>query len=110
MWTRSWRASPATPTSANTFCKGAQRSEAAGPVGRLLAEMGNASAIALWRPSTAMIDGYDVRLKPGAPVSNRTSYLIAPGGRILAVHSKMDWKSHVSAMLAAAKAWRQRQG
>ena len=68
------------------------------------------SAFPVATATSAMIDGYDVRLKPGAPVSNRTSYLIAPDGRILAVHSEMDWKGHVPAMLAAAKAWRQQQG
>ena len=68
------------------------------------------SAFPVASATSAMIDGYDVRLKPGAAVSNRTSYLIAPDGRILAVHSEMDWKGHVPAMLAAAKQWRQSQG
>ena len=68
------------------------------------------SAFPVATATPAMIDGYDVRLKPGAPMSNRTSYLIAPDGRILAVHSAMDWKGHVPAMLDAAKAWRWQQG
>jgi len=68
------------------------------------------SAFPVATATDAMIDGYDVRLKPGAAVSNRTSYLIAPDGRILAVHSEMDWKGHVPAMLAAARQWRQQQG
>lgn len=56
-----------------------------------------------------MIDAYDVRMRPGAAMSNRTSFLIAPNGRILAVHSDNEWQGHVPAMLAAAREWRGRQ-
>jgi peroxiredoxin Q/BCP len=68
------------------------------------------SAFPVATATPAMIDGYDVRLKPGAALSNRTSYLIAPDGRILAVHSAGDWKGHVPAMLAAVRAWREKKG
>ena len=37
------------------------------------------------------------------PMTNRTSYLIDRDGRIVAVHSEMDWSKHVSEMLAAAR-------
>lgn len=63
------------------------------------------SAFPVASASGAVIDAYHVRLREGQPVSNRTSYLIAPDGRILAVHSAMDWRGHVPAMLEAARAW-----
>ena len=54
-----------------------------------------------------MINGYDVAM----PVVNRvktmtdrTSYVIAPDGRVAFVHSDMDWSEHVQKTLAAVKA------
>lgn len=38
--------------------------------------------------------------------SNRTSYLVAPDGTVLAVHSASDASKHVSSMLAALKSWK----
>jgi peroxiredoxin len=67
------------------------------------------SAFPVAAASDAMIDSYRVRLRAGSPMSNRTSFLIAPNGRILAVHSAGDWQGHVPAMLAAARDWRGRQ-
>jgi len=44
---------------------------------------------------------------PVVGLSNRTSYVIARDGRIVMVHSEMDWKDHVSKSLAAVKALKQ---
>ena len=51
----------------------------------------------------ATIDAYDVSLV-GTSISNRTSYVIAPSGRIVMVHSDLDWKDHVAKTLAAVQA------
>ena len=39
-------------------------------------------------------------------MSNRTSYVIAPDGKIVFVHSDLDWKDHVAKTLAAVRALR----
>jgi len=59
----------------------------------------------------AVVKAYDVALgRPGAPVglTNRTSYVIAPNGRIAFVHSDLDYRDHVSQTLAAVKALKKR--
>lgn len=59
----------------------------------------------------AMIKGYDVPLKMiGIPSgrTDRTSYVIAPDGKIVFVHSDMGVAGHVKGALAAVKAWRAR--
>lgn len=53
--------------------------------------------------SPALIKAYDVKL-PLTGLSNRTSYVIASDGRIVMVHSELDWKEHVARTLAAVKA------
>jgi len=57
-----------------------------------------------------IIAGYDVRLKKpdgtDTNITNRTSYVIAPDGKILFVHSEMNAAGHVSSTLAAVRAWR----
>ena len=58
--------------------------------------------------SPAMIKAYDVKL-PVVRMTNRTSYVIAPDGRITFVHSDLSWKEHVQKTLAAVRAL-QRQG
>ena len=50
-----------------------------------------------------VIKAYDVAI-PVVGLSNRTSYVIAPNGRIVMVHSDMDYKDHVSKTLAAVRA------
>lgn len=67
----------------------------------------NAFPVATASPET--IAAYDVRLREGAPVTNRTSYVIAPNGRIIYAYSNLDWREHVSNTLAAVRAWRARQ-
>ena len=51
----------------------------------------------------ALIRAYDVKL-PVASLSNRTSYVIAPDGRIAFVHSELSWKDHVAKTLTAVRA------
>lgn len=67
-------------------------------------ECRNAFPVATATPAT--IAAYDVALKDRPTVSNRTSYVIAPDGRIAFVHSDLDWKDHVSKTLAAVRALR----
>lgn len=57
--------------------------------------------VATARP--AVIKAYDVKL-PLVGMTNRTSYVIAPDGRITMVHSDMSWKDHVTKTLAAVQA------
>lgn len=53
--------------------------------------------------SPKVIADYDVRL-PAVAMSNRTSYVIAQNGKIVFVHSDLDWKDHVAKTLAAVRA------
>jgi peroxiredoxin Q/BCP len=53
--------------------------------------------------SAKVIHDYDVKL-PLMSMTNRTSYVIAPDGRIVMVHSDLDWKDHVAKTLAAVRA------
>lgn len=55
--------------------------------------------------SGKVIAAYDVKL-PVVEKSNRTSFAIAPDGKIISVHSELSYKEHVSTMLAAVKQWR----
>ena len=54
-----------------------------------------------------IIATYDVALKrAGLPagLADRTSYVIAPNGRIVFVHTDLDYRDHVRLTLAAVKA------
>lgn len=51
------------------------------------------------------IAAYDVKL-PVVARSNRTSYVIAPDGRVLLAYSALDPSGHVEKTMAAVKAWR----
>lgn len=62
------------------------------------------SAFPVATATPQIIAAYDVALKDRPTLSNRTSYVIAPDGRIVFVHSEMDWSEHVSKTLAAVKA------
>lgn len=56
--------------------------------------------------SPAVIKAYDVSLvREGAKtgLSDRTSYVIGKNGRIIMVHSDLDWREHVKLTLAAVK-------
>ncbi|GAA0279870.1 peroxiredoxin [Alteraurantiacibacter aestuarii] len=60
-------------------------------------------AFPVGRASPAIISAYDVAFGNGT-ASNRTSYVIAQDGRIVMVHSDLDWREHVSRTLAAVRA------
>lgn len=53
--------------------------------------------------SPATIRAYDVVLKQKPELTDRTSYVIAKDGRIVMVHSNLDWKDHVAKTLAAVQ-------
>lgn len=53
-----------------------------------------------------IVAGYGVDLKKlgvSTGLTTRTSFVIAPGGRIVHVHSDMDYKDHVAQSLAAVR-------
>ena len=54
--------------------------------------------------SPATIKAYDVALKQKPELTDRTSYVIDRKGRVVMVHSDLDWKDHVAKTLAAVKA------
>ena len=57
--------------------------------------------------TAATIKAYDVAMPVAGKLktmSNRTSYVIAPNGRIAFVHSDLDWSEHVTKTLAAVRA------
>lgn len=62
--------------------------------------------------SDATIHAYDVRFSEArANITNRTSYVIAPNGRIIYSFSDLDWQHHVDNTLAAVQRWHaQHQG
>ena len=64
----------------------------------------NAFPVASASPAT--IKAYDVVLAQKPELSSRTSYVIAPDGRILYAYSDMDWRSHVANTLKAVQEWR----
>lgn len=58
-------------------------------------------AVASAGPS--IVAGYDVALAQKAGLTNRTSYVIAPSGRIAYVHSEMNYVDHVKNTLAVVQ-------
>jgi peroxiredoxin Q/BCP len=62
------------------------------------------SAFPVATASPATIKAYDVVLKQKPELTDRTSYVIDRKGRIVFVHSDLDWSQHVSQTLAAVKA------
>jgi peroxiredoxin Q/BCP len=57
--------------------------------------------------SAATIRAYDVQMPVAGQIttmSNRTSYVIAPNGKVVFVHSDLDWSAHVEKTLAAVEA------
>ncbi len=61
------------------------------------------SKFAVGVASPALIKAYDVAMGTSG-MTSRTSYVIAPDGRIAFVHSDRDWREHVSKTLAAVRA------
>lgn len=60
-------------------------------------------AFPVGRATPQIVSGYDVALGQSA-MTSRTSYVIAQDGRVVMVHSDMDWREHVSRTLAAVRA------
>ena len=48
-------------------------------------------------------------LRPGQPMTNRTSFVIAPNGRIIYAYSDLNYRNHVTNTLAAVREWRAQQ-
>jgi thioredoxin-dependent peroxiredoxin len=59
--------------------------------------------------SPQIIAGYDVKLPQREGLSNRTSFVIAPNGRVIYTYSDMDYRDHVKNTLAAVRNWRTTQ-
>jgi peroxiredoxin len=65
-------------------------------------------------PGAKIAHQYDTRFSmagvtmPG-DLSGRTSYVVAPDGRIVSAYSNLDPSEHVDRTLAAVKAWRAKQ-
>ena len=74
------------------------------PTLRKFSVEGCRSAVPVAMASKATIAAYDVALKERPGMTNRTSYVIARDGRIVYVHSDLNWAEHVSKTLAAVKA------
>jgi peroxiredoxin len=62
------------------------------------------SAFPVATATPATIKAYDVSLKQKPGLTDRTSYVIDRKGRIVFVHSDLDWSQHVAKTLAAVKA------
>lgn len=56
----------------------------------------------------AIVSGYDVAWKVHPGITDRTSYVIAPSGRIAYVHSDINYVDHVKNTLAAVQAMKQK--
>jgi thioredoxin-dependent peroxiredoxin len=67
-----------------------------------------AGKFAVAAASPAIVSGFDVPIKPGVAgtLTSRTSYVIAPDGRIAFVYSDGNPAGHIRQTLAAVKAWR----
>ena len=67
-----------------------------------------AGAFPVARATPSTIEAFDVTLsmngQKNATLSDRTSYVIAPDGKIVMVHSDLDWREHVAKTLAAVQA------
>lgn len=49
---------------------------------------------------------YDAVLEQKPELANRTSYVIAPDGKIVYAHTDLNYEDHVKNTLAAVKAWK----
>lgn len=67
-------------------------------------ECRNKFAVGSATPAT--ITAYDVTLAAKPSLSDRTSYVIAPDGKVIYTYSAMDPAGHVSGTMRAVKAWR----
>lgn len=62
------------------------------------------SAFPVATATPGVIRAYDVKLKANPAMTDRTSYVVAPDGRIAFVHSDLNWSEHVQKALSAVKA------
>lgn len=62
------------------------------------------SAFPVATATASTIRAYDVAFDKAPGLTNRTSYVIDRKGRIVMVHSDLDWSQHVAKTLAAVKA------
>ena len=69
-----------------------------------VSECRNKFAVGSATPAT--ITAYDVVLPVKPSISNRTSYVIAPDGKVIFAYSAMDPSGHVKGTMEAVKAWR----
>ena len=53
-----------------------------------------------------IMTSYDAVMAKNPEYANRTSYLLAPDGKILAEYTNPDYSAHVDTMLTALKAWK----
>ncbi|WP_150291207.1 peroxiredoxin [Sphingobium estronivorans] len=67
-----------------------------------------AGKFAVASAGSTIVSGYDVALKMRPGMTDRTSYVIAPSGRIAFVHSEMSYAGHVKSTLAAVQAMQQK--
>lgn len=67
-------------------------------------ECRNKFAVATATPT--VIKGYDVSLPVRPGMTNRTSYVIAPNGKIIHAYTAMSPQGHVAGTMAAVKKWR----
>jgi len=82
----------------------AERSSSGEPVFFCSEECRNKFPVGTATPAT--ISGYDVVLPQHTTLSNRTSFVIAPDGKIIYVLSEMSPEGHVQGTLGAVKASR----
>ena len=68
-----------------------------------VSECRNKFAVGSAAPAT--ITAYDVVLPQNPAMSNRTSYVIAPDGKVIFAYSAMDPSGHVTGTMAAVKSW-----
>ena len=62
------------------------------------------SAFPVATATPATIRAYDVAFDEAPGLTNRTSYVIGRDGRVVMVHSDLDWSQHVAKTLAAVRA------
>jgi peroxiredoxin len=68
-----------------------------------VSECRNKFAVGAATPAT--ITAYDVTLPNNPAMSNRTSYVIAPDGKVIFAYTAMDPAGHVNGTMDAVRAW-----
>ena len=64
------------------------------------------SKFAVGSATPATIEAYDVVLRAKPNLSNRTSYVIAPDGKIIFEYSSIDPMGHITGTMQAVRDWR----